>query len=106
MAELHPERRFIPQQIRLLTLPPSILLAQRQVKVPKQASQNRPHLEPRETASNQHANYDLLALGKLTSAPSNCGVPLRMAAARLCRRCGTALAHPAAIAQGRRCRGR
>ena len=106
IAELHPERRFIPQQIRLLTLPPLTLLAQRQVKVPKQASQDRPHLKPCMTAGSQHANYDPSVLGPPTSAQCNCGVPSRTAAARLCRRYGTALAHPAATARGRRCQGR
>ena len=46
-AKLHPQRRFVPQHIRLMLRPGPTLLTQLHVKMPHHSCQDRPHLNIR-----------------------------------------------------------
>ena len=47
VAKLHPQRRFVPQQIRLLLRPATTLHTQLHVEMPHHSCQYRPHLKIR-----------------------------------------------------------
>lgn len=95
MCKLHPKRRLVPQQVRLLLRPIIAFLTQGHLKMPHHAGQDGSHLEPCKAIINPQSQHGIAkALGLfrlvLTFSRDNSEVPSRTAVKRLFGRYGNA----------------
>lgn len=100
VAKRHPQRRFVPQKIRLLLPPGTTLFTQLHIEMPYHSCQYRPHLKIcKAKLAKILSMLNTITAGESTFCQGNSGILRKMAEAHLCGRYGNVQVSLLAIAQ-------